>query len=178
MCHYYEQQHPLYKPPQVCAASEWLGAPVYFNTLVPWHNGHTLKYGVVATTALLDDLHSWQHLYIAGRLHKPVRWLGGSLLDSNMLRSALDSNKQAACAASLVLAADTTSTIDLATLLATVVGLSYRGDVRVGIAEDAAKVQRIVQGSYDGLVAKYSPALGMQGDVVLLVIPHPLPQHN
>lgn len=117
-----------------------------------------LKYGVVATATLLDDLHSWRHLYLAGRLHKPVQWLSDhNKRMPHSLSDALGANERAACAASLILA----QRVDLKTLLATLVGLSYRGDVRVGIAEDAAKVQRIVQGSYDGLVLKYRPALGL-----------------
>lgn len=121
-----------------------------------------LKYGVVSTATLLDDLRTWRYLYLAGRLHKPVRWLAhDNLSPDRPLRAALDANERAACAASLVLLRGAhDEQVTLPALLATIVGLSYRGDVRVGIAEDAAKVQRIVQGSYQGLVAQYKPALG------------------
>ncbi len=36
-------------------------------------------------------------------------------------------------------------------------GLSYRGDVRVGIAEDREKVKRIAQGSFEALQDLYRP---------------------
>jgi translocator assembly and maintenance protein 41 len=34
-----------------------------------------IKYGVVAQKDLEEDLRHWRHLYLAGRLHKPVRML-------------------------------------------------------------------------------------------------------
>ena len=44
-------------------------------------------------------------------------------------------------------------------LFAIIVGLSYQGDIRMAFAEDARKVQRIVDGSYMGLQAMYLPLL-------------------
>lgn len=32
----------------------------------------TVKYGVVGMPAFQQDLQHWSHLYVAGRLHKPV----------------------------------------------------------------------------------------------------------
>ena len=40
-----------------------------------------------------------------------------------------------------------------------IVGLSYMGDVRMGIAEDSSKVNRIAVGSADGLKDIYLPRL-------------------
>ena len=65
----------------VAAVQTRLGAAVWYNTLVPMPGaagggGRTMKYGVVSVDDLLDDLRSWRHLYLAGRLHKPVRVLG------------------------------------------------------------------------------------------------------
>ena len=42
-------------------------------------------------------------------------------------------------------------------LLECLCGLSYRGDVRVGIAEDRDKVRRIVKGSFEALQELYHP---------------------
>ena len=40
-----------------------------------------------------------------------------------------------------------------------IVGLSYRGDVRLGLAEDPHKVSRIAQGSGEALRALYLPLM-------------------
>lgn len=37
-----------------------------------------VKYGVVSMQALLQDLQHWSHLYVAGRLHKPVAVLAST----------------------------------------------------------------------------------------------------
>ena len=47
---------------------------VYYNTLVDWGDTR-IKYGVISTAQLTEDLRDWRHLYVAGRLHKPVATL-------------------------------------------------------------------------------------------------------
>lgn len=44
-------------------------------------------------------------------------------------------------------------------LLHTICGLSYGGDVRMGVAEDGGKVAKIAAGSREGLLALYAGAL-------------------
>lgn len=34
-----------------------------------------IKYGVVSTQTLCEDLQTWKTLYLSGRMHKPVRSL-------------------------------------------------------------------------------------------------------
>ncbi|EFJ52533.1 hypothetical protein VOLCADRAFT_116006 [Volvox carteri f. nagariensis] len=111
----------------VCGISEAVGVGVHFNTLVPLSEQMTIKYGVIEAGSLERDLLLWEHLYVAGRLHKPVTAL-------------------------------------LPELLRTLVGLSYRGDVRLAVgAEDPHKVQRIVDGSWDELYGMYLPLLTESG---------------
>lgn len=44
-----------------------------------------IKYGVISTDALMDDLLHWKTMYIAGRLHKPVR-ISHFSLSSSLIR--------------------------------------------------------------------------------------------
>ena len=55
----------------VGAVQDKFASGVYYNTLVDWGD-RRIKYGVVSTARLQEDLHGWTDLYIAGRMHKPV----------------------------------------------------------------------------------------------------------
>ncbi|KAK9902774.1 hypothetical protein WJX75_005730 [Coccomyxa subellipsoidea] len=129
--------------------SDRLGAGVYFNPKVQMPHG-VIKYGVVGMDDLLRDLWTWDSLIVAGRLHKPVHHI---VRDPAVMKAAA-ANLNAAMAASLLLLPKDFSTKDLLECLC---GLSYRGDVRVGIAEDRDKVRRIVKGSFEALQELYHP---------------------
>nr|KAF6311286.1 TAM41 mitochondrial translocator assembly and maintenance-like protein [Myotis myotis] len=47
------------------------GAGVYYNTLIMC-DSKLIKYGVISTSILIEDLLNWNTLYIAGRLQKPI----------------------------------------------------------------------------------------------------------
>lgn len=60
----------------VAAVQENIGGALWYNTNVPmstrkW-SARPMKYGIISTKALKDDLINWRYLYAAGRLHKPV----------------------------------------------------------------------------------------------------------
>mmetsp|Transcript_11264 Transcript_11264/g.24264 ORF Transcript_11264/g.24264 Transcript_11264/m.24264 type:complete len:394 (-) Transcript_11264:610-1791(-) len=135
----------------VCGIAQHVGVGVHFNTLVPLE-GQMVKYGVVDAAALEDDLLTWRHLYVAGRMHKPVLTL---VQDSTVL-AAQQSNITSAAASALLMLPQGFSTEDL---LRTICGLSYHGDVRMGVAEDPHKINRIVQGSRQLLEGMYLPLI-------------------
>eukprot|EP00775_Hariotina_reticulata_P006454 gene6454-6683_t len=105
----------FFGPGMMCQVAEHVGVGVYFNTLVPLE-GKVVKYGVIGMDAFQQDLFSWSHLYIGGRLQKPD-------------------------------------------LFKRITSLSYLGDVRMGLAEDSKKVERIVAGSYKHFQQLYMPLL-------------------
>jgi translocator assembly and maintenance protein 41 len=113
---------------------------VYFNTLVPIEPGVLIKYGVVRLNTLQRDLLQWDSLYIAGRLHKPVK----TLVTSPQIDAAQTLNLESALRIALLLLED--DKFSLRQLLRMLCGLSYEGDLRMGLAEDSRKVERIVTG--------------------------------
>ncbi|XP_035221449.1 phosphatidate cytidylyltransferase, mitochondrial-like isoform X2 [Stegodyphus dumicola] len=81
------------------SVQENFGANVYFNTMVEVEN-KLIKYGVVSTNHLVEDLLDWQTLYVSGRLHKPVKIISNS--NNEDLTRALHTNLQSALHASLL----------------------------------------------------------------------------
>ncbi|KAG2471222.1 TAM41 protein, partial [Polypterus senegalus] len=115
------------------------GAEVYYNTLVPY-DGRMIKYGVISTAALIEDLLHWKTLYVAGRLHKPVKILIQN--ENTKLQAALVSNLKSAVTAAFLMLPESFSEEDL---FVQITGLSYSGDFRMLIGEDKSKVLNIVK---------------------------------
>uniref|UniRef100_A0A7S0QSL2 Phosphatidate cytidylyltransferase, mitochondrial n=1 Tax=Pyramimonas obovata TaxID=1411642 RepID=A0A7S0QSL2_9CHLO len=149
--HHYASYLRSLGPSAVTAVAENIGVGVHFNSYVPW-NQQILKYGVVSKETVLRDLREWTSLYIAGRLHKPVAHL---VEDPDLLVANAGNLRTAATCALLLLPECFTE----AELFHTICGLSYSGDVRMGIAEDQRKVHRIAQGSQEPLRALYADVL-------------------
>lgn len=129
------------------------GAGVFFNPMVEGPEGRLVKYGVVGVDALQRDLLEWDALYLAGRLHKPVRVLKRPA-EGSPLREALRVNLVAAMAAALLLVGGD----DERDLYETVCGLSYAGDVRMGLGDHPSKVGSIARGARPELERLYAPA--------------------
>lgn len=136
------------------------GAKVYYNPLVPiddiW-----IKYGVIGTTDLITDLLEWSHLYLAGRLHKPVEILSKPL--STELDTALQLNLQSAVHTALLILPETFSEYQF---YHTVSNLSYAGDFRMTFGENKNKVENIVKPQIINFRKLYKPFLLTMQDYV------------
>ncbi|KAK6320809.1 hypothetical protein J4Q44_G00077850 [Coregonus suidteri] len=126
-------------PRKISRIQDEHGAGVYYNTLVPV-DGRIIKYGVISTDSLIDDLLHWKTMYIAGRLHKPVKILVQG--ENGKMRGALVGNLKSAVTASFLMLPESFSEEDLFLQIA---GLSYAGDFRMVIGEDRSKVANIVK---------------------------------
>lgn len=144
-----------------------LGAGVWFNTLVPVPHSalsgsvypkqqRLMKYGVVSMQSLVNDLTLWNSLYIAGRMHKPVKNLRcpSTALNPSALDAAVNQNlRSALCAALLALPPE----FDSYQLYSAITGLSYGGDWRMAFGEDPNKVNNIVANNASAFHTLYSP---------------------
>ncbi|XP_069875243.1 phosphatidate cytidylyltransferase, mitochondrial isoform X3 [Dipodomys merriami] len=95
------------------------GAGVYYNPLIMC-DGRIIKYGVISTSILIEDLLNWNNLYIAGRLQKPVKIV--AMNENVTLRSALEKNLKSAVTAAFLMLPESFSEEDLFMEIA---GLSY-----------------------------------------------------
>lgn len=140
------------------------GAGLYYNTLVPIQlddgTEQMIKYGVMDVANLLSDLNEWSTLYVAGRMHKPVKVLtdapAAGTDDHGVLAAAMESNRVSAVKAALLMLPRCFSETDLFLKIASI---SYLGDIRMGLAENPKKVQNIVSGQVEGFRSIYLPIL-------------------
>ncbi|EAQ87570.1 hypothetical protein CHGG_04189 [Chaetomium globosum CBS 148.51] len=129
-----------------------MGAGVYFNPYVVV-NGILIKYGVVQLGTLEKDLTQWDTLYLAGRLHKPVK----ILRDDPKIRLANQMNLLSALrTALLLLPPDFTEE----QLYGTIAGISYLGDPRMALpTENPRKVKNIVGNNMANFRRLYLPLI-------------------
>lgn len=137
-----------------------IGARVYCNTLVPLETGQTIKYGVVAEQHLIDDLMNWSHLYLAGRLHKPVEVLHSS---AETIQLAIKVNLSHAIRTALLLLPERFSLYQLYYMVS---NLSYGGDFRMIFGENKNKVHNIVRSQTKEFDALYADTLSAFSDYV------------
>ncbi|XP_061689683.1 phosphatidate cytidylyltransferase, mitochondrial [Syngnathoides biaculeatus] len=143
----------LLGPAMISSIQSDHGAAMYYNTLVPV-DGRIIKYGVISTECLIDDLMHWKTMYAAGRLHKPVKLLVQG--DNGKLRAALVANLKSAVTASFLMLPESFSEEELFLQIA---GLSYAGDFRMVIGEDKSKVTNIVNDNMEHFRILYSNIL-------------------
>jgi translocator assembly and maintenance protein 41 len=129
------------------------GAGVYFNPYITV-NGTMIKYGVVNLDTLQQDLSQWSTLYLAGRLHKPVK----ILRDDPKVRLANQINLISALRTALLMLGPRFSEQELYTKIA---GISYMGDPRMDFkGEDPNKVRNIVSNQLSNFRQLYAPLVG------------------
>jgi translocator assembly and maintenance protein 41 len=157
-----------------------------------------VKYGVVSSDDLIQDLVSWDYLYLAGRMHKPIVSVdvtsnSGSSNEeqavsmkaknrADEIDDAQRTNLLSAVSASLLLHSTFNSrqhpsslhSIPTKILYNTIAGLSYTGDFRMETgAEDPNKIDKLVEtpGMLERWDEKYSDSLGnLQGLGLLSVV--------
>eukprot|EP01098_Paradermamoeba_levis_P013389 TRINITY_DN6097_c0_g1_i1.p1 TRINITY_DN6097_c0_g1~~TRINITY_DN6097_c0_g1_i1.p1 ORF type:complete len:324 (-),score=40.56 TRINITY_DN6097_c0_g1_i1:55-1026(-) len=129
-----------------------LGPSIYFNPFVKLLPGMEFKYGVISTSKLSEDLHNWSSLYVAGRMQKPIEILH----KHEEIEKANIKNLQSAIRlALLLLPSEFTEEL----LYLTICGISYNGDIRMGIGENQNKVANIVRGNFQEFHELYFPLL-------------------
>lgn len=133
----------------VSRVQDW-GAGVYFHPYIEM-NGMLIKYGVTSIDNLVKDLSTWDNLYLAGRLHKPVK----ILRDHPQVRLANQHNLLAAVrTALLLLPPDFTES----EFYSTIAGISYLGDPRMALpTENKSKVTNIVENNMVHFRRLYGP---------------------
>ena len=134
---------------------------VHYSVNATLATGLTCKYGVVGKTDLLRTMRTWESLYLPGRLHKPI-----AIIDSvdKVTRSdfedALLLNRLNALRLAALLSPAPCTASDL---IERVIGLSYLGDVRMGVAERPDKVRAILEGQREELDLIYMPLMPKAG---------------
>ncbi|KAI5921441.1 mitochondrial matrix Mmp37-domain-containing protein [Camillea tinctor] len=128
------------------------GAGVYFNPYVTV-DGILIKYGVVSLDTLCRDLSEWDTLYLAGRLHKPVK----ILRDDPRVRLSNQINLLSALRTAFLLLPETFTEQEL---YATIAGISYLGDPRMAFpTENPKKVTNIVNNNMMNFRWLYAPLI-------------------
>lgn len=133
------------------------GAGVYYNPYVDFE-GQTIKYGVISTGDLIKDLEEWTHLYVAGRLHKPVT----ILKSDGKINKSIRKNLESALNVALLLLPEHFSEKEL---YETIAGISYLGDSR-GKFENSKKVENIVKGSFEKFRGMYRGIISSNNKIV------------
>lgn len=139
----------------IANVQERSGANVYYNTLIRTSQDQLIKYGVVSEVSLTIDLLDWNHLYLAGRLHKPVQVLVEPD-ETSQLRTALVQNLHSAVHAALLLLPEHFTEIDI---FKKITGLSYHGDFRMVFGENKEKISNIVLPQLRQFKQLYEPIL-------------------
>jgi len=142
----------------VAHIQEKFGAALWYNTYVPLNikafPDRPMKYGIISTASLVNDLRNWNWLYSSGRLHKPV-----FVMKSNEeILAAININHFHAVNVALSMMPPTFSEKQLYKCIAQ---LSYTGDPRMHFAENPNKVDNLVSPQMKEYRRVYKDVLGL-----------------
>lgn len=140
--------------PKLIDEYQGYAANVYCNTLIPIDKNITIKYGVIRTKDFSEDLNDWAHLYVAGRLHKPVETLVEP--KTNELKMDIHRNRDSALHAALLMLPPEFTYFEL---FHTIANISYHMDFRMIIGEKKNKVKNIVEPQIGAFLKLYAPNL-------------------
>lgn len=130
------------------------GAGLFYNPYVDFE-GCLIKYGVISLDDLEEDLRDWNTLYVAGRMHKPIRMLKSS----PEIDDAQKRNLEMAVGVARLLLPENFSEIEFYEQIA---GISYLGDSRMKLAENPQKVGNIVNKNLQGFRDLYKNVIAGQ----------------
>lgn len=109
---------------------------------------YTFKYGVMEVVDFINNLDTWNNMFMVGRFHKPVL----EIKSEDVIRDVITYNRRCALMIACLFCDKEVTDREIYNKLC---GLSYIGDVRMAIAENPYKVKNIVEGSYCKLQVVY-----------------------
>ncbi|MAG08103.1 hypothetical protein CMO89_04555 [Candidatus Woesearchaeota archaeon] len=145
--------------------ANWLqerGAKIYYNPYIPFEE-QEIKYGVISLDSLLKDLRDWDTLYVAGRLHKPVK----ILKSTEHINQANSINLNHAFNTALLLLPETFTEEELYTCISRI---SYTGDSRMKHGENPQKAENIVTKNMKGFHDLYEYILLGKNNTILSLL--------
>jgi len=148
------------------AIQEGYGAKIYYNTFVEIEN-MKIKYGVISTQNLKNDLYNWETLYIAGRMQKPVL----TLVENDEIEKAKQSNLKNALKMAILSLPYHQTEINEKDLFLIIAGFSYQGDFRMKFGENPNKVKNIVDKQIKEFHQLYTKIMLEDEDIKLVVQP-------
>jgi translocator assembly and maintenance protein 41 len=148
------------------AIQEDYGAKIYYNTFVEIEN-MKIKYGVISTENLKNDLYNWETLYIAGRMQKPVL----TLVENAEIEKAKYSNLKNALKMAILSLPYLQTEINEKDLFLIIAGFSYQGDFRMKFGENPNKVKNIVDKQIKEFHQLYTKIMLEDEDIKLVIQP-------
>ena len=140
-----------------------------------------IKYGIISQQSLRHDLQHWTHLYMAGRMHKPIVPIvvvphhdDDETTPRNCISSIQQQSNLPAALATAILyqwyydqqqqeqqssITSVPSPSPLQDIYKHIVQISYSGDPRMGMFEDTQKVHNIITAQYHHFHQLYLPIL-------------------